>query len=265
MQILDPVPDLKSKSVKILAVPRDRQYPVKDILYTMTSSHLRSPSKKYEYPKQRSPRATRVRKLCLFKAVSDDIPSSLERTKDATTRILTRKGAKPSSLKMGFSDMVAFYINSKATASTIWQNDSDIPKIHRDGVVFEHILKSAGKHLRRTSNARLSLPNFDLKTLKTLPKSIHTRSSTHRTPNEQAKQEYQHHQHSTRDRDVMLMTSRTPISKLPAEKPIKRVKNLRKSPFGIHKTYEPNFAARYIVDELTTDWININNSKRCKL
>jgi hypothetical protein len=49
---------------------------------------------------------------------------------------------------------------------------------------------------------------------------------------------------------------------LPAQRLVRRVKDLEKTPYGTHLNYAKDFASRYIVHETSADWLNINNSRR---
>lgn len=243
------------QSCKILIVPPERPYPLKETLYSLTSSHLRTPSKKYQYPCL-SPKGRIKRKIIQFDAAAEDTHLAPESVK--IPRLRKRKGANPQSAQLGFSDMVSYYMDSQASAlhklplssTKVWE--STTPE------VFEHIFNQAKFHMKRRSVLRLSLPDYDTKTVDKRPTPSHTRSSTHRFYNETPLK----HTPSLPSKNTAYLTSQTPVSRLSTEKPIRRVENLRKTPFGVHKTYEANFTTKYIRNILTKDWININNSKR---
>lgn len=245
----------------LAAVPVERPYPLKEALYTVTSPHLTTPSKKYVYPNLTSPRASRAKlKINLFRTASLDLVSLQDKSKETPSQLKSRKARGTQSLKMGFSDMVTFYMNSKSIASKVWLT-SPPENEHQTEKVFEHIYHTAKSKMSRPSLIRRSLPTLDIQPAKLQRTAACTRMSTNRVSNDGDFDLPK----SSRKSKMSSLLSFTPTARPLVEKRVKRVKNLRKMPFGIHTTYESNFKERYIKDECTTDWINVNNSKRLRL
>lgn len=252
-----PRPATRASSRLLLVRPQKSSFPLQELLYCSKTSHIRSPSKKYDYSQMKLQRGGRVRKLTLHRDSEELTSFPGTTTQQPSSQVSTMKGST-STKNRGFSDYVQFFMNSKATAYQVrcYTNENEV--VYPTRHTLEHIVDKAKiKFKRRASQIQLSLPVSEIKTDPQLLPSSHRRSST-----QLLSETHSNAEHEKPKKTVPLILKSPTTSKLPSTKPVKRIKHLPKSPFGVHKTYESDFKQKYISEEVAIDWMRINNSKR---
>jgi hypothetical protein len=220
--------------------PAKPHYPIKETLYNAASSYVRASSQKYDY-KQFTSSAKKI-KLCLTTANFDASKPTLP----TSSRLM--RGQRKSD-NVSFSEMVKLSLIPTLVgllgkeASTKQERQTEQEK------VFDFIIRQAAKvQNKRQAASQRSLPKLVLKPqvapLESEPVCLKRIDDT-----------------SPKELIPQLDVSPT-AGFLSARKQIRRVKDLPKLPFGTHISYTPDFKSRYIVCETTSDWVNINNSKR---
>jgi hypothetical protein len=253
-----PLPSTRVSSRLLVVPPQKSSFPLLDLLYCSKTSHIRSPPKKYDYSQMKLQRAGRMKKLTLNRDSVELISYPGTTPKPPFSQVSTMKGSTASTKNRGFTDYIQFYMNSKATAYQVrcYTNEDEV--VHPTRYTLEHIVDKAKIRLRRrASHIQLSLPVSEIKTDPQLMPASHRRSST-----QLLSETHRNAEHEKPKKAVHLTLKSATTSKLPSTKPVKRIKHLPKSPFGVHKTYESDFKQKYICEEVAIDWMRINNSKR---
>lgn len=151
----------RSASCKLLRVLPPRPYALQQCMNTITSTHVRSASKKYLYPDFKTNKGKLMAKLQLFKSYPEGSTPLHVESRQRDPMIRTQRRSSLNTSKIGFSDLVTFYMQTKASSTHRMLAEPPFISNRHNEEVFEHIYLSGKSSLkRRACRSRMSLPDL---------------------------------------------------------------------------------------------------------
>jgi hypothetical protein len=228
----------------MLTVPTTRQYPLHEVLYRQLT------------PKAKLPKVSLRRKVVFIKLVSD---SGDDKYVGSPTASNQRSSTTPySSIKLkskaNFSEYVRLTLARKREKKSEEASKEVGEKLSYNDLVYSTMLRQAKRHKARsvnfTESSALETKAADIKFIEEKRPSITIQ------PMQLPESRYSISSSSPACHFTISSSS------LPPEKLVRRVVNLPKSPFGVHKDFAFDLRGQYVSPERSSTWLNINNSKR---
>jgi hypothetical protein len=226
---------VRKPQYSMLCVPTARQYPLHDVLYKQVTPKAKLPTK-----------GCLRRRTTMLNLGSD---SGDEKDVCSPIRSYQRYSTTPHSSsklvpKVNFSEYIRLTLNRRREENVKQESKEAGEKLSYNDLVYSTILRQTKKNKARKANYSESSTTLE-------PKIPHSTVCEKQTP-------------SATFQPIQLPVVHYIISSssLPTEKLVRRVVNLPKSPFGVHKDFGFDLTSQYVSPERSSTWLNINNSKR---
>eukprot|EP00359_Climacostomum_virens_P006839 CAMPEP_0204914442 /NCGR_PEP_ID=MMETSP1397-20131031/12316_1 /ASSEMBLY_ACC=CAM_ASM_000891 /TAXON_ID=49980 /ORGANISM="Climacostomum Climacostomum virens, Strain Stock W-24" /LENGTH=160 /DNA_ID=CAMNT_0052086015 /DNA_START=307 /DNA_END=785 /DNA_ORIENTATION=- len=150
-------------------------------------------------------------------------------------------------VKIGFSEYIKTTMQRNARRKEE-RKETETPDNYASytELIHKSIVKRAQKQLKKFPNRSVSTVNLDFK-------------HSEMRPYEESKMNMTTKFDRSSIYDSIYAVS---SSSLPPEKLVRKIVNLPKSPFGVHKDVNFKLSEKYVAPVMCSTWVNINNSKR---